>query len=248
MGTWTLESTKNNVTPLDTTTNYGHNFRVTFTMKYTPKLGAGFTEPPRLDWHERVMKKDLTAQEWHEYELNMYTLKPQSLTLNIWSRRYWDAYCRAAGGASDPLGRVKGSSRLRAKDGRSVPLTELGAGLTEPKDQVRAVREYLKSKGGFLDIEIHDIPSIALPLSPNTSTERLLIFHVGVEGNNNLRLHAEQYLKVSSAEPKARWTQSLKVGAGQGHTWATTGLKKVTAPANLTTPLLPVFTKDVEYW
>lgn len=58
MGTWTLEATKSSVSQLDTTTHYGHNFRVTFTMKYTPKLGTGFSEPPRLDWHERIMKKD----------------------------------------------------------------------------------------------------------------------------------------------------------------------------------------------
>lgn len=248
MGKWTLEGTKNNVTPLDTTANYGHNFRVTFTMKYTPKLGAGFTEPPLLDWHERVMKKDLRAQEWHEYEINQYTLKPHSLTLSVWNRRYWDAYCRAAGGSCDPLGRMKGSSRLRAKDGKPVPVAELGTGLTDPKDQVKAVRDYLKSKGGYLDIEIHDIPSISLPLSANENTERLLIFHVGLVGNNNLRVHAEQYLKLNAAEPKARWTQSLKVGVGQGHTWATTGLRKVAAPANLTTPMPDAFTKDVEYW
>lgn len=245
MGTWTLDGLKSNSTPLDNADNFGHNFRVTLTMKYTPKLGTGFSEPPRLDWYERVMKKEFATMEWHEYEMNQYALKPTSKTTLVWCRRYWDAYCRAAGGTSDAL--MKGSSRLRSKDGKPVPIAELRAGLTKPKDQAKAVRDYLKSNGGFLDIEIHDIPSISNPRAATTNTERLLIFNIGVEGNNNLRLRAEQHLKVNGAEPKASWTQSLKVGTGQGHTWATRGFQKVPAPANLTTPSPVALDKDAEY-
>lgn len=163
----------------------------------------------------------------------MYALKPASKTLVVWARRYWEAYCRAAGGTCEEL--MKGSSRLRAKDGKPVALSELGAGRTKPEDQVKAVREYLKANGGFLDIEIHDIPSISLPLAPTESTERLLTFNVGVEGNNNNRVRAVQYLKVDATKPKAQWVQSFKVGAGQVHPWVITGLTKVAAPANLTT-------------
>jgi hypothetical protein len=233
MGTWTLESTKHNVSLLDDANNFGHNFRVTFTMKYTPKLGSAFTETPYLDWYENISKKDLTAQEWHTFEVNMYLKQPTSLTTAVWARRYWDAYHRASGGTCDT--RMKGSSRLRAKDGKPVPINVLGAGITSPKDQVKAVREYLKANGGFLDIEIHDIPSIGLPLKANESTERILTFNVGIVGSNNNRVRAVQHLKVSVAEPKANWVQVFKVGPGHAIPWVTAGLTQVAPPPNSTT-------------
>lgn len=246
MGTWTLESTKSSFSPLNTTTNFGHNFKVTFRMKYTPKLGSKFTEPPQLDWHERVMMKQPNAGTWWEFETNMYTHKPNSGTVWIWMRRYLEAYQRAAGlGPSEE--RIKGSSQLLAKDGKPVPLATLGAGLATREAKVKAVRDYLKNSGGILDIEIHDIPSLTLPLKDGDIKERVLIFNCGLVGVSSNRVRGEQLLIANQTQPKDTWTQSLKVG-GAGHEWSTRGLRKVDAPSGVKTPIPPTDIKDVDYF
>ena len=173
----------------------------------------------------------------------MYTLKPQSYTLMVWARRYIEAYVGAMGQPSAVL-QMKGSSRLLDKKGESVAAADLPANLATAKEQADAVRSHLKKHGGILLIEIHDIPSISLPLTAGEKTERLLIFDVGLEGGDK-RMKAEQYLRIDETQPTNTWTQSFMWDGG--HTWASRGLTKVAAPANLVTPLPPLFSGG-EVW
>jgi len=239
MGTWSLESLTGRYSPLNTSTNFGHNFYANYRMKYTADAFGRFVEPPKLDWHEKVIKAELDAREWHEYELNMYTLKPQSKTLEVWCRRYIEAYLKAFGmpSASAQSG-MKGSSTLLDKNGQPVQGQKLQANLTDSGKQADAVRSYLKRHGGILAIEIHDIPSLALPLGANRHTQRLLIFNVGVEGMP-LHVQAEQYLEADANRPQSTWTQEFLMTWGK--TWSSRGLRKVPPPPNLVTPLAPVF-------
>ncbi len=243
MPSWTLEKLSARFSPLNTTANFGHNFHANYLMKYSTDAFGKFVETPKLDWHEKVIKAELNDGEWHEYELNMYTLKPNSKTLEIWSRRYIEAYLKAFGRPTSPAV-LKGSSTLLDKSGMPVPGTRLEKNLSDGGKQADAVRSYLKRYGGILSIEVHDIPSISLPLQANRHTERLLIFNVGVE-NGALRQQAEQYLNVDANTPQANWTQHFALNWAKS--WSSRGLRKVQAPGNLTTPVAPVW-KSGECW
>lgn len=160
--------------------------------------------------------------------------------------RYLAAYRVAASVTPVVADNAKGTAQLLAKDGKPIPVATLGAGLATPEAQVKAVRDYLQSRGGILEVQIHDIPSISLPLRDEANTERLLIFNCGLVGVTTNRVRAEQLLIVNHAQPKASWTQSFKIGAG--HDWATRGYNKVATPAGVSTPGTQFCTKDVEYF
>ena len=245
MGKWTLEALRLNHSLLDDEQYFGHNFKVKYTMKYTTTLGTGvgFTEPPMLDWHEKVVSKEIDTRGYCRYEAKMYELKPTSLTTGIWMQRYLDAY-RGCAGIPNP---GKGSSRLRSKEGQPVTLATLGAGsktLTEPKKQAEAVRDYLKSKGGILDIEVHDIPSLTWNVERNT--ERCLTLDCGLVGITTMRVKAEQHLIVNTAQPRSTWTRSLKVGQGQHHVINISNFTRVDPPVRNVTRVAP-YLKEGEY-
>jgi len=245
MGTWTLEGLAGGFTPLITADAFGHNFRVSYKMRYKPSTFDKFVEPPILDWYEQVKKKDHLAGEWHEYEMNMYALKPQSYTLMVWGRRYVEAYNHAA---KLPRGvdKMKGSSMLLDKKGNPVPLSALGGKVVaDANKKSDLVRSYLKSNGGILQIEIHDVPAITLPLGPGEHVERLLIFNVGIVGGG-MRVRAEQYLHVNQATLQGTWGHVFHMGHSQ--TWSTRDCpRKVAAPLNLVTPMAPAFSAG-EVW
>ena len=237
MGNWTLEGLTGGFTALNTASNIGHDFRVTYKLRYRPTMLDKFTEPPKLDWYEWVKKKDHLAGEWHEYEGNQYAVKPNSYTLQIWNRRYIQAFNTAAR-LPKPNHKTKGNSTLLDKAGHPVPLAKLGGRpVTDEKTQADLVRGYLKSNGGVLQIEIHDIPSITLPLGVGEHTERLLLFNVGVVGGA-MRVKAEQYMHVNQATLPTTWSQVFHMNYSQ--TWSTRDVpKKVAPPAGLVTPMAP---------
>jgi hypothetical protein len=204
---------------------YGHNLNAYFKLRYTPATFEKFVEPPRLDWHEKICMKEHHKGQWWEFETNMYTHNPSSKTLLVWPSRYVAAYASAGGGAW----MNKGSAKLLDKQGMPVGLDKLGRNHAGAAAQADAVRSYLKTKGGILLIEVHDVPAITTTnLDADEHKERLLIFNCGLEGNAGLRVRAEQYLDVDAAKPRAAWKREFKMAWGT--TWATRGLSKVAVP------------------
>jgi hypothetical protein len=239
MSQWSLESMRANHGVRDGDV-YGHDFRVFYMMKYSASTFGSFVEPPILDWHEKCMYLDHGAGEWWEFELNLYEIKPQSLTLKPWSRRYIEAY-RNAAGTTNRSDLQFGNVRLLHKSTKQpVPVNTLGQniGNGNPAEQANAVRSYLKKNGGYLEIEIHDNPGCRLP-APNTQhAERLLIFNVGVIGSP-MKQQAEQYWNVNGAALPGTWQRSFTLSWGK--TFSTRGFRKVPVAANLVTPLPPVW-------
>ncbi|TCJ14933.1 hypothetical protein EZJ19_08595 [Parasulfuritortus cantonensis] len=241
MGTWTLESVLHSTRLHDTAELFGNHYIVNFRLRYTPAVLGGFKEVPKLDWHEIIMMNEHHKGESWVFEANMYQHNPLSKTLEIWAKRYVEAYDNAAG---QPDTTIKGSSKLMDKNGRPVPVAALERGLTDDGDKADAVRDYLKRHGGVMFIEIDDIPSINHPKN-GEHKERLLIFNCGVVGGGP-RTKAIQYLNVDAARPKINWTRRFDLSHTLTHL-NTTGFRRVLPPPLVSMPRAPVFVSG-ECW
>lgn len=224
MGTWSLLSVNAQVTPFDTGELFGNNVKAVFKLKYTSATIGSWAETPMLSWHEKIMMNEHHKGETWVFETNMYAHNPNSKTLEIWPQRYIAAYQNAHNQAR--MG--KGYCKLLDKNGQIVAGAKLGTHTTNLA-KAEAVRKYLKSNSGILEIEVHDIPSINIPSGADPShKERLLLFNCGVVGSG-VTFKAYQYLNVDSSQPKTSW------GRDAGLSWAkteldTTGLKVVSPP------------------
>ena len=177
MGAWSVQSVTGRHTALNTGTEYGTNWYVTFRLKYTPALIGGFVELPKMAWDEVILYNDYEKDERWEFVGNMYTRKPDSPTMAVWAQRYFRAYLDAHNQPFTAFGgKQKGHSKLFDKNGIPVTGQALGTHAGEPA-QNKAVQDYLKKNGGILEIEVHDIPNVLKPGAGKVKkVERVLIF------------------------------------------------------------------------
>ena len=224
--TWKLQGVKLTFSDLNSDGKFGTNLNATFRMQYSASLVPGkFKEMPKLDWHETIMMNEHHNNETWVFDTNMYTHNAGSATLLIWPKRYFVAYDTAHGGGN--FG--KGASKLLAKNGSAVKAKDL-AKAGNDKDKAEAVREYLRTKGGILEIEIWDIPCIRMP-DAGVHKERVLLFNIGVIGSPHVK--AYQYLDVDGDKPTSQWVRKHGMGWGVSG-FKTTGMKKVSPPSDVT--------------
>lgn len=237
MGRWSLESVTGTTSPYVSET-VGHNVIVTFRLRYEPSMVGGFTQVPLLEWNEQFFMIEHHNGEWWEFAANMYQHNPLSNTLKIWAGRYIAAYDAAKGIPS--IG--KGSAKLLTTTGAPVQGNVFGQ-LNDNAAKADAVRDYLKSKGGKLEIVVHDIPSINKP-DAGTHKERLLAFDCGVAAGG-ARFKGTQYLDMNGALPAAQWISDFQVNAGplltQKFQNNTRGLRKVAPSPLVSNPRPPLF-------
>ena len=233
MGTWSLDGIAGTTSDFTTSELYGTNVKVTFRLRYRSALIGSYTEPPRLDWHEKFTMKEITKGTWWQFEANMYTHNPCSNTLKIWPGRYVYAY-KTANGTFGTL--VKGSCVLQDSSGTAVNASALAANQSGAAAQAEAVRNYLKRNGGLLVITIHDIPSIQIPKN-GEHKERLLEFNCGLVGGGT-RYRGQQHLDVDGSSPQSTWTRSF---AATHLGWTTTGLTQVDPPEMVSKVRPPTF-------
>jgi hypothetical protein len=162
-------------------------------LRYESTLFGSFTELPILEWNEQIFMIEHHSSKWWQFSANMYRHNPCSQTLIIWAKRYIEAYNAACGRPPS----VKGSSKLFNKNGQLVTAKQLGDAAT-PLQKAEAVRNYLKSNSGIMEITIHDIPSINIP-DRNTHKERLLVFDCGFAGGGP-RFRGTQYLDLDGSK------------------------------------------------
>jgi hypothetical protein len=251
MGQWTLEKVGGNVSPMDANGLYGNNFNVGFSIAYKASTFGSFVEPPILDWHEKFIMIEHHKRERWVFEKNMYEHNPCSATLLIWPRRYIEAY-NASGGQAPG---VKGSSKLFSSKGAAVTRQQLGNAASD-LEKADAVRRYLKSNGGRIDLMIHDIPSLNTPAMvaapPRAGVmiggnrpipehkERLLLFNVGIL-NSGMRWKGYQHVMVSAGVPKPNWTRAAGAGWGVADLALPPGYRDVPAPPQVSMVRPPVF-------
>jgi hypothetical protein len=232
MGSWSVVSAAGRFTPLNTSTNFGTNFYVTFRIKYTASTFGSFSQPAKMEWDEVIWVIDRNKGEMSEFAGNMYTHKPASPTVAVWAQRYFRAYLHAK---NLPTGdsRMKGHSKLFDKNGVAVPGTKFGT-YTTVADQNKAVENYLKSNGGILEIEVHDIPSFVKPVGTAAmNKERLLTFNCGA-GPTGPRVKAWQYIAIDTTKPPDQWRSEFQMNASPPGI-KTTGLRIVPNPG-ISTP------------
>src|SRR5208282_4429032 len=216
-------------TALNSPTEFGTNWYVTFRLKYTATLMGSFVEPPKMAWDEIILFNDYAKGERWEFEGNMYTQKPDSPTMAVWAQRYFRAYLDAHNQAfRDSFGKQKGHSKLFDKKGNPVDGRALGTH-AGGKAQNKAVQDYLKKNGGILEIEVHDIPNVLKPGAGKVkNVERVLVFNCGVTGLGP-RVKAWQYIRMDSTQPETSWTYKFET-AGSAPGLKTTGLKVIADP------------------
>lgn len=228
MGTWSVLSVTSRHDALNTSTEYGTNWYVTFRIKYTPSRMGGFVEPPMMAWDETILFNDYVKKEHWMFNGNFYTRKPDSPTMAVWAQRYFRAYLHAH---NTPFvafgGKQKGHSKLFDANGKPVPGKALGTHVGEA-NQNKAVQDYLKKNGGILEIEVHDIPNVLKPGGKDKNVERVLIFNCGVTGIGG-RAQGWQHIIMDSSKPELSWTYNFQT-AGSAPGLKTTGLKVVPDP------------------
>lgn len=229
MGSWFVQSVVGRHEPLNTKTEYGTNWYVTFRLKYTPTMFDKFVEPPKMDWDEGIIFADCHNQECWSFNGNLYTRKPDSPTMEVWAQRYFRAYLHAHNTPYMSLGRrEKGHSKLFDKNGAPVSAKNLGTH-NDMAGQNAAVQEYLRKNGGILEIQVHDVPNIIKPSAGQTrNIERILVFSCGVTGGG-LRAKGWQHIKINSSLPESEWTYRFET-AGAAPGVKTTGLRNARVP------------------
>lgn len=211
MGTWRLESIRGSAEP-GAGNICGHDVIVVFQMRYTPGFFGKFKETPELDWYEKITTLDHHKSEYWQFGCNQYFRNPTSRTMETWARRYIDAYSHAIG---EVPAKGKPPPRTTLLDVRGMPV-EAGAlpsDLEEPEARRDAVREYLRLRGGILEITIHDIPTIHAPENGRSiRRERLLEFNVGVVGNPMYRWRGAQHLLFDNTTGVIRHSVDFRPG------------------------------------
>jgi hypothetical protein len=226
MGNWSVLSVTGRHAALNTSTEFGTNWWVTFRLKYTASLMGPFVEPPKMAWDEVILYNDYVKNERWEFVGNMYTRKPDSPTMAVWAQRYFRAYLEAHHQSFVAHGgKQKGHSKLFDKNGIPVDGRALGTHNGEAA-QNKAVQDYLKRNGGILEIEVHDIPNVLKPGAGKVkNAERVLVFDCGVTGGGP-RAKGWQHIKMDSSQPEGSWTYNFQT-AGSAPGLKTTGLTKV---------------------
>ena len=201
MGTWSVVSVNCRHDPLNSATEYGTNWYVTYRIKYIASLMGGFVELPNMAWDEVIQFADYVKDEYWEFHGNMYTRKPDSPTMGVWAQRYFRAYLHAQNRPYRSHGdKQKGHSKLFDKNGAQVPGSALGKHDTMP-EQNKAVQDYLKRHGGILEIEVHDIANVLKPAAGKAKrVERVLAFNCGITGTGT-RVKAWQYIRMDALQP-----------------------------------------------
>lgn len=190
----TLETTERSETDAREP-SIGHNVKVSISLSYKPKvydrLLNKFEEAPSLQWHEKIGMNDYASGERWKFEADMYQRNPTSRTLEVWPRKYIDAYDSAFSQSS----LLRGEVLLKDQHGRRVGEKQLKPNLQDNREKAEAVRSFLQRKGGTLVITVHDVP--ALHLRDDLRRERSLDISVGIKGFTQ-RVGMSQYLQVDT--------------------------------------------------
>jgi len=230
LGKWRLERLQLTHSELKSRKSFGHNVIANLIVSYKPSLMdrwlGRFEEMPSLIWYEKIKMNDFSKGQRWEFEADMVKHNPSSRTMEIWPRRYLEAFNTSA---SNP-GLARGMVTLQDLAGETVKLDALGSELFSNEEKANSVRSYLSANGGILAFEIHDVPSIVLSEGSNVHKERMLEIRVGLEGAN-ATASVKQYLYVNDAKTPMQLQQMIGAKSFEMRG----GLSLVDAPTQVST-------------
>lgn len=226
MGSWTVMSAIPSIRLRNDV--FGNYFVVTFKLKYKPTLFGSFTDTPRLEWKETITMLEKRKGTWWHIEVDQYQRDPNSQTFISWLNRYNWAHNQVIGqryGANEPV-------KLYNEKGGHLPATTFKK-TSDAKTAANEVRDYLKTKGGTLEIAVEDKPGINKPkgIDATFHKHRILTFDCGV-GPGGPRVKAYQTLIVDGAVPEAQWRRDCDLSSFSSP-FSTTGLTKGLPPADV---------------
>ena len=217
LGKWRLEKLHLSHSELTAKDTVGNNVVAHIKLSYRPnwqdRLLGRFQEMPDLVWQEKITLNDFSKNETWSFEADMFDHNPSSRTMEIWPKRYLEAFNSSAGNP----GLVRGAVELHDLEGNKVNIRDLGEDISDSKNKSKAVRSYLSKNGGALSFEVHDVPSISL--RENTHKERLLKIQVGLNGAS-ATASINQYLYVDTTKEEAKFervvgTKSVEMGRNE---------------------------------
>lgn len=228
LGKWRLERLQLTHSELNSEKMIGHNLIANLVLSYKPTLMdrwlGRFEEIPSLIWYEKIRMNDFSKGQRWEFQADMVEHNLSSRTMEIWPRRYLEAFNTAAGNP----GLARGTVVLQDLAGEKVKLDALGGELFNNERKAHSVRSYLSRNGGILAFEIHDVPSIVLSENSRVHKERLLEIRVGLAGAS-ATASIKQYLYVNDAKSPMQFQQMI----GEKFFEMQDGLSLVEAPAQV---------------
>jgi hypothetical protein len=167
---------------------------------------------------------------YFKFEADMIAHKPGSPTFSAWVGRYIEAYNYVERQSSSLN---KGTVAMMNVNNGAIAVKSFGSkvGLSNLQ-KADAVRTYLKSHGGVMEIEVHDIPGIGTSGATPKHVERLLLFDCGMAGVAGPRVTAMQYLNHDSANPAAS-QREFKISSFARMTQPDHGLREIPAPSSV---------------
>lgn len=230
LGKWRLERLQLTHSELKSKKMIGHNVIANLVVSYNPSLMdrwlGRFEEVPSLIWYEKIKMNDFSKGQRWEFEADMVKHNPSSRTMEIWPRRYLEAFNTSAGNP----GLARGTVVLQDLAGEKVKLDALGGELFSNEEKAHSVRSYLSGNGGILAFEIHDVPSIVLSEDSHVHKERLLDIRVGLAGASTTA-SIKQYLYVNDAQAPMQLQQMIGAKSFEMQD----GLSPVDAPTQVST-------------
>jgi len=172
-------------------------------LRYTPVAGGHFTEPPALEWHERIVMLEHHKQEQWEVSRDQARYVPLAPTLRVW----WERYVAAFDADNYPYS-SRGTSVVLDNNRHVVRFTAALGEVWNSERKSQAVRKYLAQHGGTLRVAIYDIPALGRP-DPgiHVHKERLLIITAGLQGIGQ-KARWTQHLEIDTALPSGQWQRS----------------------------------------
>jgi hypothetical protein len=199
---------------------FGHNLKVTFLLRYTPVPNRPYMETPFLRWKEKIVVLDHTSRERWEATRDQARYSPTSGTLIAWIRRYIMGHT--------PEVSRKGS--VSVLDIHQQPVKFTARGQLDDAAKAESVRDFLAKYGGYLQIELHDIPSLGISAQGTVfDRERLLLIDCGIAGRPR-GIFWSQHLRMSNAVPQPQW---------QRQSWRSWPLVDLPTPAGFSQVLAP---------
>lgn len=150
----------------------GSRVDIMFRLEYTPEEGMGFIDEPRLRWVEKIKFRE-DDKIW-QFSTNMFRHNQHSRTFFPWRYRYVEAYHFSKHRHKKFF---HGMTRLYDVNRLPVSPDELpfAAGIDK---QIDAVKEYLTTHGGILEVMITDVPRLRVSDNP-VHKERVVNFDLG---------------------------------------------------------------------
>lgn len=187
-----LETNVNSFSALDNEAARSR-IEVMFKLKYQPEGSDNFVDIPHLNWKENIKCND-DGNVW-QFSADMYSHNKNSMTFFSWNQRYSAAYDYIKSTNKSGLKWIVKMNDINMNEISPEALPDA----IENIDKEQAVKNYLKRKGGILEVKIIDLPKIEISNS-GQQKERVINFDIGFDNKSLIKFNQGLAIKDAKAE------------------------------------------------